>query len=386
MLGKTNINTLSEGTIVTEIEDYRWIQMQSGVFSDFVKAIYKNNYLVAITADGKIVYTTDGEVWTTVALEYVDCKLYDIDFDGSQFILVGSVVEAETSLREYLIVVTCDFISYERKKIILSDRYTDCWAVYPKNGKYIFICQNHMSSTLNILICNLADSSCEKVISFSKGPNVPGTISIAKNSKDIILTGADSDSKKHSVNKISTDTLVATKLSSLDTAQNIMEEWQVKKVYTFECKDELYYMALEEAAEYKLARLLGSGEEIIMSSNINYMFVDGVYFNGCQIFINAHEMLVVKKGENIADKTLNNLIEIAPELTMNYITKAFGQLYIFGNQGVILKSSVETNNNEAIAVQTLTAKKALAEAKIYTDEQYTALEERIAVLEELKGV
>ena len=45
MLGKTNINTLTEGTIVTEIENYRWIQMKSGIFSDFVKAIYKNDYL-----------------------------------------------------------------------------------------------------------------------------------------------------------------------------------------------------------------------------------------------------------------------------------------------------------------------------------------------------
>ena len=75
MLGKTNINVLTEGTIVTEIEDYRWIQMQSGIFSDFVKAIYKNGYLVAITADGKVVYTTDGEVWQVSTLEYSDCKL-----------------------------------------------------------------------------------------------------------------------------------------------------------------------------------------------------------------------------------------------------------------------------------------------------------------------
>ena len=30
MLGKTNITTLSESAIVTEVEDFNWIQMQSG--------------------------------------------------------------------------------------------------------------------------------------------------------------------------------------------------------------------------------------------------------------------------------------------------------------------------------------------------------------------
>lgn len=78
---------------------------------------------------------------------------------------------------------------------------------------------------------------------------------------------------------------------------------------------------------------------------------------------------------------MDDLIEIAPELTMNCITKAFGQLYIFGNQGAVLKSSVETNNESSIMVQALSAKKALAEAKKYTDEQFAVLEARIAALE-----
>lgn len=90
MLGKTNISTLSEGAIVTEIEDFKWIQIQSGIYGNFVKAVCKNGYLAAITADGTVVYTTDGEVWQTSVLEYEDCKLNDIYWDGSRFILVGS--------------------------------------------------------------------------------------------------------------------------------------------------------------------------------------------------------------------------------------------------------------------------------------------------------
>ena len=74
MLGKTNITTLSEGAVATEIEDYNWIQMQAGVNGNFVKAVYKNGYLVAITADGTVAYTKDGEVWQTSRLEYKECK------------------------------------------------------------------------------------------------------------------------------------------------------------------------------------------------------------------------------------------------------------------------------------------------------------------------
>ena len=66
---------------------------------------------------------------------------------------------------------------------------------------------------------------------------------------------------------------------------------------------------------------------------------------------------------------------------MTFIEKAFGQLFIFGNQGLILKSTNEVNNKEAIAVQHLSAKQALAQSKIYTNEQVASLEARIAALE-----
>lgn len=149
----------------------------------------------------------------------------------------------------------------------------------------------------------------------------------------------------------------------------------------FECKGVLYYIQLLQEENYNLVKVTDSGEELTMCTGQNFAFVDGVYFNGCELFINNHEMLVVRKGESIADKTVDDLIEIAPEMILNCITKAFGQLYIFGNQGVILRSSVEINNENAIAVQTLSAKKALADAKAYADSRYAELEARIAELE-----
>ena len=121
MLGKTNITTLSEGAVVTEIEDYRWVQMQSGVYGNFVKAVYANEYLAAITADGTVAYTEDGEVWQTYTPEYEDCRLNDIYWDGRRFIIVGSYgftdTDSDKKYQRGLILTTADFSIYEKVEI-----------------------------------------------------------------------------------------------------------------------------------------------------------------------------------------------------------------------------------------------------------------------------
>ena len=133
MLGKTNITTLKEGAIVTEIEDYRWIQQETGINGNFIKAIYNNEYLVAISKDGVIAYTMDGEVWNSFLLEYADCRLNDIDWDG--FILSGSYTDDGTSNETGLILTTNDFRNYN--KINIENEDTEYLCVYPVNGKYI---------------------------------------------------------------------------------------------------------------------------------------------------------------------------------------------------------------------------------------------------------
>ena len=166
-----------------------------------------------------------------------------------------------------------------------------------------------------------------------------------------------------------------------DGLKPVLENNVSNRLYVFESKDEFYYMGLTESHKYELRKILPTLETTLISSNINWMFSDGVYYNGCQLFINNHSMLIVKKGESIGEKTLDDLVEIAPEATMTFIEKAFGQLFIFGNQGLILKSTNEVNNKEAITVQHLSAKQALAQSKIYTNEQVASLEARIAALE-----
>lgn len=387
MLGKTNITTLSEGAIVTEVEDFKWIQMQSGVHGNFVKAIYKNDYLVAITADGTVVYTTDGEVWQTSILEYEDCKLNDIEWDGSRFILAGShtATVGEATATYGLILITTDLVNFTLFDIKSNDddgsHYNkEYYAVHAKNGKSYILAYRIEYSSFKLV---LYESDLVNTI----GKNIyvwtyyfgSGTISVAKNSTEMLLCF---NASIYNYDKDCYNRVYKVNGNNIATVKMLSEKGTtIPMVFAIECKDTLYYMSALTQDNYEFAKVSEANETFAMSTEKNFAFKSGVYFNNCELFINNHEMLIVKKGESIADKTLDDLIEIAPELTMNCITKAFGQLYIFGNQGAILKSSVETNNESTITVQTLSAKKALSDAKQYTDEQFALLEARIAALE-----
>lgn len=379
MLGKTNITTLAEGAIATEIEDYNWNRIQTGIDGNFVKAVYKNGYLVAITADGTVTYTKDGEVWQTSVLEYKNCKLNDIDWDGSRFVLVGSYISTDR-IEEILIVTTKDFEEYAKVEIIYSNN--EGLLVFPQNGICIIISRGNY--VLYVWRIRITENGAEKIDYNSINVQTYDCkyYSLAKNTNGIVVyyTENQSPNYQHRIKRINAEgeQILVKTMQELynDSIYN-----KNKAVSVFECKDILYTMELFECTGYNLNKVTDSGEIMEVCTGQNFMLVDGVYFNECQVFINSHDMLVVKKGENISDKTLNDMIEIAPELTMNCITKAFGQIYIFGNQGVILKSSAEPNNEDTIAVRTMSAKKALAEAKIYTDAKYSVLEARIAALE-----
>lgn len=391
MLGKTNITTLSEGAIVTEVEDFNWIQMQSGVYGSFVKAIYKNDYLVAITADGTVVYTTDGEVWQTSVLEYEDCKLNDIEWDGSRFILVGSHTDTIEGMESTfgLIFTTDNFSNYTNVSMESEDdQYgtnkhydSEYYAVYVQNGRYYILACRYNNNQLGLCLyeSNLMDIWIR--INIYTHNIKSGSVLTAKNSSEMLVCFNAENNRTGSyygypnyVYKVN-----GGNIANIKTLEK--KPTNVPMVFAIECKDNLYYMSTLALDNYEFAKVSEANETFSMSTEKNYAFKSGVYFNGCELFINNHEMLIVKKGESIADKTLDDLIEIAPEHTMNCITKAFGQLFIFGNQGAILKSSVETNNESAITVQTISAKKALSDAKQYTDEQFAILEARIAALE-----
>ena len=134
MLGKTNITALKEGGTATDVEDFSWVSMQSGVHTDLIRCIYENGYLVAITPDGTIAWTTDGEVWNTVKLEYEDCRLNDIDWDGERFVLVGRCKEtiSDRAKTSRMLVLTKDFEIFEKSENFMAN---DCeaYCIFPKN-------------------------------------------------------------------------------------------------------------------------------------------------------------------------------------------------------------------------------------------------------------
>ena len=375
MLGKTNVTALREGAIITDVEDYRWVRIPSGTYGDFVKAVYKNERLAAVTADGKVVHTADGEVWEVSEPGFAGCRFNDIEWDGSRFVLAGSCTDENTSGKAGLVLTTTDFAAYEKKELSGIGGVKEYLAVLARNGSYILV-----TSKPGVVYTDLERGTQGGSLKYNGEYNTVN-VSAVKNTGRILVYlyerggGHPVVSHVHSLCMVDGDSCRRLKTYDSGAAQD------KAAVSLLECKDALYAMGLLSGLNYNLEKITDANEIMVMSTGQNFMFVDGIYFNGCQIFINSHEMLVVRKGEGLAGKTSDDLKEIAPEAALKCVAKAFGQLFLFGSQGLILRSSVETDNEGAIAVQTLSAKKALAEAKVYADQRIGELEKRIAELE-----
>ena len=370
MLGKTNTTALREGAVITEIEDYRWVRMTSGIHGDFVKAVYKNGLLAAVTADGKVAHTADGEVWEVSEPEFAGCRFCDIEWDGNRFILVGSCESEDSTKRTGLILTTADFASYEKKELTNDGKPEEYLTVLVRNGRYILV-----TSIPSVVSTDFEQTTYKNM---ANSYRITMGVTVAKNENAILVY----------VHERSESGLV-----SYTHSLYMVEEELIRRLKTYdynppyamlsllECKGALYTMGRITGLNYNLDKITEAGEIMTMNTGQNFMFVDGVYFDGCQIFINSHEMLVVKKAESLAEKNTEDLKEIVPESTLRCVTKAFGQLYLFGNQGLVLRSSVEAGNEGPVTIQTLSAKKALAEAKVYADQRIGELEKRIAELE-----
>lgn len=327
-----------------EIENTIWVQMPSGTYSNFVKAICKNGYPVAITADGTVVYSFDGESWEKSKPEYRDCKFTDIDWDGERYLITGSYVDAESNTVG-LLLTTEDFKEYTKIEIRNSEDtdtvyFEEYYAVYPANGKYIVVAmkrRNNKPDSLCAYTGNFANEELtESVPNHYSATSIINKVQVVKNSIGMLvyLYYINKESPvpypHEEMHKLSGESVFSIICNTQGSGSG------VGTGYLFECKDAMYYYTPKEDAIRKVLDKNGTAE---VSKGQNFAFVGGVYFNKYEVFINAHSMLVVKTGENMAEKTVDDLIEISPETAMSCITKAFGRIYIFGNRGLILKSS-----------------------------------------------
>lgn len=325
-----------------DLENVLWNQVPSGTYSNFVRAVSKSGYPVAITADGTVVYSADGITWEKSKPDYPDCRFTDIDWDGERFLIAGSYTD-EASRTAGLLLETEDFREY-RKIAVPNSRdsdteYDTCYyAVYQANGRYVVIAMRSapLASNIQVYVGDL-ENEWKDASALSSGIIVTSVydIGIAKSSAGM-LVHAYFSATSQSI-KIARD-LVA-RIDSEGGMKSFFSESTQNDIHVFECRDTLYYCAHSEKQEYRLIKVPESGEQAVSSTGQNFAFIGGVYFNRCDVFINYHSMMVMKAKEGFGEKTVDDLIEIAPEYAMSCITKAFGRIYIFGNRGLILVSS-----------------------------------------------
>lgn len=405
MLGKTNITAIQESTNVTDIEDYIWKSMKiDGVNSDFVKAVYGNDMLVAITRDGTIVSTADGENWKKTRIETEDAyELEDIIWTGSQYVMVGNRKEivtesaigegdSENVYRYHGIIVTSEQLVEFSIEEDTDNSYSRYYAVIEKEEKRIIISKEYKNDLVNAGVYAIAKDFNgilkKKIYTCSvSSERICGNL----NDYKIIVAkkhsgGAVYVEDNHSDNATQKDyngiyvTLDWMKYSYIcvdTTSKNTVA------LSMFECKDTLLFYANPMSYDgiHQIYQIL-DGEKYPFNGGHRLWLLDAVYFNKCEVFVNAHSMIVVRpEDNNIGYKTPEDLIDITYDFEIRFIEKAFAGLYIFGTDGNILASSDEAKNEELTAVKTMSAVRALYDAKAYADEKYAALEARIMKLE-----
>lgn len=391
MLGKTNLTMIESGATVTEITDYSWNATEiGGVNGTFQKAIYENGVLVGITKDGMIVYTEDGENWAVKIIELDNgdaVELNDVVWDGLRYIFTGNHTD-NSSYTHGLLVFSDDLVNYDIRINVDKEEYFDLssgsvkfFGLIVKDGKY-FIITGYIQN---------GRFTCDSIMTDFETYAIKNRIRVMSATQVNIATCDAKVSKSTSMCIIQ---MVCKSLSGCDYSMNTSTDGRSfderllgnvtspeNFIYTFECKDYLYYYLDRSRDNYSLYKVINPSESAVMATGIQFGFVDAAYFNKCEIFINSHAMIVINPGESIADKTLDDFVEITYDFSMTSIVKAFDRLYVFGTGGNVLVSSNEINNEEAFAVRTLSARKALYDANRYTDKKWAELDARITAIE-----
>lgn len=393
MLGRTNITTVKGGTIVSDVEDFAWNEVGTlRVDGAFKRTFLGNNVLVAVTEGGTVIYSRDGENWEEAVYGTdAEYKIVDGVWDGKRFVFAAN---------DPAIITTEDFQEYKSYEIPGAQRLFAIF--YNTDGTYTVIgaYPKSSNSTAVALYKGMPEgmecaAEIEHMINSDmedRDRNIKFLYVKAANTSNALICYVKGTYSRgtelgyaHQLGVSGDGTSVARLLPYYGTANVYTGAVNQYRIFSF--KNALYYTnTLEE--NKKLIRLKDLSDENgdVVSTGKDWGFIGGAYFNKCDIFVNANQMLVVKPGEYLAEKTIEELIDITYDFSITNIIKAFGKLYLFGTNGHILVSSDEIKNENAISVKTMSANKALYEAKEYTDKKYKELEERVARLEEVNNI
>ena len=363
MLGKTNILATKESSVITYVEEFHWKAMNISS-EGLERAIYNENtgILVVVTSGGTILWSSDGETWESKSFE--NTVLTDVIWDGSRYVFVGYAKTNGSG-----IIITSEKLSEFNHVIAAQKSGTWYLGIYCKNGEYTVICYCPLGTYGKLYAYNFTknfDTYKSYEIRDCSTGNENTQICMGKNTDGFLIgvkTKSSSSLKNMYANVYMTRSgTIFTDLASVtDKEQN----WDIDRFYVFECKGELYYA--ETADTYRIQKVTDMTSEITVSAGKKFLFRTAVYFNESRVYFNGHEMLVLKKNEMMADKEMEDLVEVSYEHTISQAVKAWGKIVLLCENGNILVSSAETEDPGAVVVKTLSAKQALYEAKKYTD-------------------
>lgn len=358
MTGRTNIIPITEPAItdeIVELSQVEWKVHLTDSAEHFQKIIYANHIYMGITASGSIIWTTDsGETWHTKKVG--DYVFTDIFWDGTLFIVCGysgftGVIISTADGRE--VTVKADYSNAP----FVGGTY--------KDGIYYFIsCYNKTLHTwTGTVLADIADTGN----TINAEPYAIQYVKFMYANGRFLLAYMYSYSSTTTYNILFssngldfTDLVIRNNTTARDT--NI---WLtcINRIFYVYVADELY-KSITGSTWSKISGL----------SNLKGL----ISFNNQLLLVgDKNKGIIVNQGESIAEKTINDYKVIMDEVVITTAVSAEDKIMIGCQGGVALSSKQKNTNPDTVAVQTMSAKKALADANQYTDSQIRILRDYI---------
>lgn len=381
MTGRTNIIPTRTAAITSDEFDLKNVQWNAVVLDtsdNCVCTLYEKDTIVLLFSKGSVSWSYDGEKWNTKKLG--NFVFQYIFYDGKQFLICGS------SNDNGLIITTVDFESfttYDKFTSSVQSQYNlnFCGGFYDGNA-YRFIA----------LETNISSISARYNVYTWQGE----TLDTLKAKKEILSQTGGQLNLKYSYNGKRCNVIICWINGSSANVASYKNYYSadgidyVSAEITSIQSRELSYINIKSLdgiayvfCNEKLYRSL-SGTTWTLISEIESMRDITKINNQFFIIGTPNKGLITQGNESISEKTSNDLQILIDDVVVTNVIYALERVVMVCNGGIVCYASQKNADPETEAVKTMSARKALSDAKVYTDSKFEEMKKYID--DKLKGV
>lgn len=326
---------------------------------DFIKVIYGGGRFVAISENGSIAYSTEGQTWTVRKLG--DYTFFDIDYINGTYFIVGG---ADT---KGLILLSTDLINWKAETTeidpavipadIASLQSLQFRGIRSNGREYILIATAiyAKSGTSYYAPCVYAGSDIKalKIVFIKAGASTTNGISrILKGNSRIGLLYQQS-SACYILHTSDGSNCEDTRLPSYSPSPR-------NHAFFYEgyFLQGAHYMPSMTSSSYEkyahMYRSINLKEWEIMGPGVKHdsdkvdlpYFIGAVRIGSCSLYIGEHMGMLLADGEDMLEKTQADCFNISQSVTINSVVRSDKRIVCVGNGGIIFSANVDINDKD----------------------------------------